>query len=164
MRQHFRKLRKPLRGECKLAFAYFLVSALGSLIAFLSVVRMNNKGPFAEVGLFEWWVIVAGATGAVLALKASRKFLGQSGPMGAVNALWGGLYLSLVGSLIAGTLVLPVYGTMFGPFSLAITLIGAPILAAAWLSSVLLVHVMLVAHKDELQHAARLMRLHSARD
>lgn len=162
MRHDTRKLKLPTRGERNLALAYLLVAGLGSLIAFFSVVRLMNQGPFVELGFFEWWVCIAGALGAVLALHASERHLGNKGAEGALRAIWGAFYLSLVGSLVAGTLVLPVFGTMFGPFTLAITLIGAPILAAAWLSAVLLAHLTLLAYREEMQHEARLMRLHSA--
>lgn len=163
MRQNFRKLRLPSRGERNIAFAYVLLSVLGALIAFVSVIRLRNIGPFFDIGLFEVWVSLAGACGAVLALKASSRFMGQVGVKGFAFALWGAFYLSLVGSLVAGTLVLPVYGTMFGPFTLAVTLIGAPILAAAWVSAVMLAHLTFVAYREELRHEERLTRLHSAR-
>lgn len=59
------------------------------------------------------------------------------------------IWISFVGALFGGTLALPFYGTMFGPFTLVVTLIKAPILALLWTSSLLSAHFMIKVRRDE---------------
>ncbi|MCW1951376.1 MAG: hypothetical protein KIH44_008410, partial [Octadecabacter sp.] len=48
-----------------------------------------------------------------------------------------------------GTLGLPLYGTMFGPFIVVVTLLGAPILAMLWAFTLLGIHILLASYQRE---------------
>jgi hypothetical protein len=57
--------------------------------------------------------------------------------------------VTFIGSLIGGTLGLPFYGTMFGPFIVVVTLMGAPLLAMLWAFNLLGAHVLLGIYRSE---------------
>lgn len=156
-------LRLPTKGERSLALAVFVVGLLGAYLALTVVLRLSG-GPAIGTALsyYDYWVIGAGAAAAVFALYVSKRFLGHGGYKGWARALWGVLHLSFIGSLVAGTLALPVYGTMFGPFTLAVSLIGAPFLGIAWLSGLLAAHAMLVPFREERAEQEIMGRLRGA--
>ena len=59
------------------------------------------------------------------------------------------ILISFAGSLIAGTLALPLYGTMFGPFALAVIFVSSPLLAGLWAFNLFGVHVLMCQWRIE---------------
>lgn len=88
------------------------------------------------------WLIASGAIGGLLAVIISREWFGRPGFMGVMRAMAGTAYATVLVGLIAGTLALPFYGTMFGPFALVITLAGGTKLLAVWLLMFAAVHAL----------------------
>ncbi|EAR52624.1 methionine sulfoxide reductase B [Oceanicola granulosus HTCC2516] len=138
-------------GERARAAAYGLVAVIGAVMSFLVIQRLDAdvRGPLHPLTFYEFWQIAAGAIGAAAALRLSGEMFGQPGLRGWKSAAMGVLFVSFVGALIAGTLVLPLYGTMFGPFSLAVALAGSPILALAWVSHLFGAHWLMRRWRDE---------------
>ena len=63
--------------------------------------------------------------------------------------VWVVVWISFVGALIGGTLALPFYGTMFGPFTLVVTLLNAPFLAVLWIWTLFSAHLMIKERRIE---------------
>ncbi|KAA9007909.1 hypothetical protein [Histidinibacterium aquaticum] len=132
-------------GERGRLLAYLVVAIFGAAFALIVVSRLEGDRPGLLTGmsLYHWWVVISGAVGAAGGLYLSGEALGHPGKSGWSKAAWGALVTSFAGSLIAGTLALPLYGTMFGPFSLAVTLAGSPLLAVLWFGCLFRAHYLL---------------------
>lgn len=73
-----------------------------------------------------------------------RNWMGHPGLRGAAFALVGTIWISFLGGLVGGSLALPFYGTMFGPFSLFVSLFSAPLLAIFWACILFAAHYLLM--------------------
>ena len=144
-------LRMETRGERGRVLAYALVALFGAVMSFVVVTGLGGAGRplFAPLSRYEVWVIVAGAAGGLGGLYLTDELMGVPGRAGWQRAVIGVLMLSFSGSVIAGTLALPLYGTMFGPFSLVVTLFGSPALAVLWFGCLFSAHRLMVRWKAE---------------
>jgi len=117
-----------------MAYAYLVVMLFGAALSVNVVLTLGGIAawmtPFSS---YDYWVIFCGAVGAGVGLYLGRERFGHTGTRGAVQAAVGIVWISFVGALIGGTLALPFYGTMFGPFTLVVTLLNAPFLAVLWI-------------------------------
>ncbi|MBI1418551.1 MAG: hypothetical protein GC146_15150 [Limimaricola sp.] len=140
-------------GERRAALACAVVAISSASVAVLVRTRLAPGGE----GLFSLWGAASGAVGGWVALRLSAHRLGHPGLPGTLRALGGIITISFIAALIAGTMILPGYGTMFGPFSLAMTLIGSPIVAVLWLLGLWLSHKLIATwrHEQESVHRAR---------
>ncbi|WP_377513006.1 hypothetical protein [Octadecabacter sp. R77987] len=145
MRKLWRNRQIPTQGERARALAYIAVALFGAGFAFVTVTRMNGERVLGT-GLtwYDLWIVISGGIGAAAALFLARDKIGQPGLRGVYRAAFGTVWISFVGALIAGTLALPLYGTMFGPFTLGVTLTSAPMLAMLWFANLLSVHVLML--------------------
>ena len=147
---HFhRKRDKQSDGDRARALAYFLVGVCSAFLGFLSVLQLNRASLFDGFSLYEWWIVVASGLGGMVALFLSGDRLGQPGFQGLGRAVAGGIWVTFIGALIGGTLSLPLYGTMFGPFIVTVTLIGAPVLCGIWVFNLFSAHVLLGIYQRE---------------
>lgn len=144
MRSRSRTRHTRTEGERSRALAFFLIGVFGAGMGLLAVTQLSHGAFFSRrMTPYEWYVVVVSAVGAKAALFLAGDRLGQPGLSGYLRGLAGGVWVSFVGALIAGTLALPVYGTMFGPFTLAVTLAGAPMLMGFWLAQLTALHVLM---------------------
>lgn len=112
-----------------------MVTLGGAMLSAVTVGRLSAGPadlPFVAPDWYGLWIVAAGAIGALVGLFLVQERLGHAGPAGWRRAAAGAVLLSFAGSVIAGTLALPIYGTMFGPMSLVVTLIDLPLLGLAW--------------------------------
>ncbi|KPP92039.1 MAG: Uroporphyrinogen decarboxylase (URO-D) [Rhodobacteraceae bacterium HLUCCA08] len=144
MRSRSRDMTRRSEGERARALAYVIIALFGAGMAFLAVTQLNDRA-FFDRGLtwYEGYIILCGALGGMAALFLSGDRMGQQGPGGTLRGIAGGIWVSFVGAVIGGSLALPLYGTMFGPFTLAVTLAGAPLLMMIWISNLVAVHLLL---------------------
>lgn len=149
MRLRLRKKTKRSEGERARALAFMLVGTCSAALGFLAVLHLNRAALFERFSLYEWWVVVASGLGGMIALFLAGDRLGQAGLRGFGRAFAGGIWVTFIGALIGGTLSLPFYGTMFGPFIVAVTLFGAPVLSMVWAFNLLGVHVLLGIYQRE---------------
>lgn len=148
--------RRPARenrytpGERQVAFAYLAVFLFGAVLSSLIVLRLG-QGNFVFNGRWAYgmWICLSGGLGAGLALYLVRDRLGHPGMAGAVQAAMGMLAMCLAASLIGGTLALPLYGTMFGPFMLGVTFVASPLLALTWVLTLTAVHLVMLRWRTE---------------
>ncbi|WP_185020754.1 hypothetical protein [Histidinibacterium lentulum] len=139
------------RGERARVLAWLIVATGGAILCRVSVGRIDTGPvlPVVALGWYDLWILAAGVTGGLGGFYLVRESLGQTGPAGWTRAIFAALVLGFSGSVIAGTLVLPIYGTMFGPLVLAVTLIDLPVLAVAWTGSLVGVHLLMQRWREE---------------
>lgn len=132
------------RGERSRAIAFVIVGVFGAGIGFLVALRLG-QGAILFEGMrgYDIWMMVAGAIGSMAALALAGQQFGRPGANGFLRALVASVWVSFLGSLIGGTLMLPFYGTMFGPFTLAVTLVGSPLFGVMWFLNLIGAHLML---------------------
>lgn len=112
-------------------------------MAFIITFRLAvhaNDAPASD--LFTLWTMVSGFVGAVCGFLSSYgRWLGFPAKAGWVRAGVGGITISGIAAVVAGTMILPYYGTMFAPFQLIIAMIETPALAFVWCG------ILVTAHK-----------------
>lgn len=138
------------RGEKNRAGAFAIVGVFGAAIGFLVALHLS-QGQLWSRGLapYDIWMMVAGALGSMAGLYIAGSWFGHAGWRGLMKAVVASLWVSFVGSLIGGSLMLPLYGTMFGPFTLAITLSTRPLFAILWFANLFGAHLMLTYWQRE---------------
>lgn len=149
-------LLRPMRhfdltqGERSIALAYFGVAVLGAALGINVVLTLGGVAAWiTPFSAYDYWVVFSAAVGGCVGLYLGQDRLGHAGARGFGRAVFGMIWVSFVGALFGGTLALPFYGTMFGPFTLVVTLFKAPILALLWASSLLSAHFMIKVRRDE---------------
>ena len=149
MRLFSRKKTKLSEGERARALAFLLVGVCSAGVGFLAVHHLDHTALFDGLSWYQAWVVVASGLGGMIALFLSGDRMGQSGRKGAMRAFAGAIWVTFIGALIGGTLGLPLYGTMFGPFIVVVTLMGAPILAMLWAFNLLGIHFLMASYQRE---------------
>lgn len=147
------KLKRPLNmteGERGIVLAYLGLAIFGAGLAFTVVNRLGGAQELLRpLGWVDLWMILAGALGADAGLFLGADKLGHAGWRGVKRALAGCLIISLSASVVAGTLALPGFGTMFGPFATAITFWQSPIVLVFWLMMLLACHLLFANWRRE---------------
>ena len=130
--------------------AYFGVAIFGAALGLNVVLTLGGVAALiAPFTAYDYWVIFSSAVGGCMGLYLGREWLGHAGAKGHGRALLGMVWISFVGALFGGTLALPLYGTMFGPFTLVVTLFSAPLLAVLWFSALFSAHLMIKVRRIE---------------
>ena len=137
-------------GERCLALAYLIVALFGAGLAFVVATQISG-GELLQRSLtnYERWLVLTGGIGGAGALYLAGDKMGQEGLIGHLRAIPAVIWVSFVGALISGTLSLPFYGTMFGPFTLGVTLVGSPVLACLWFANLFAAHILIGAWRAE---------------
>jgi len=162
MRKFRRKFRRSSDGERARALAFFLVGISSAVLGYLAVLHLDGAALFDRMSGYQWWIVFASAIGGMSALFLAGDRLGQAGWIGVLRAGAGGIWVTFIGSLIGGTLSLPLYGTMFGPFIVVVTLMGAPVLAMLWVFNLIGMHVLMGIYQRERDSIFTLERMGQA--
>jgi len=149
MRRKLVRFTRMTEGERARALAFFLIGLGSAALGYLAVLHLDQAAMFQGLSGYQAWIVVASGFGGLAALFLSRDRLGQSGRSGIIRGIAGAVWVTFVGALIGGTLSLPLYGTMFGPFVVCVTLAGAPILATLWVFNLFAVHVLFGIYQTE---------------
>lgn len=144
-----RKRRKFSEGERARALAFVLVGVCSALMGYLAVLHLDRAALFESLNGYRRWIVAVSGFGGMLALFLSGDRLGQPGSKGAAKGAAGALWVTFIGALISGTMALPFYGTMFGPFVVFLTLIGAPLLIILWCFNFVSVPILLGIYQRE---------------
>ena len=137
-------------GERSILAATISVAIFGALLAFNVVMTIGGHASMvAGFSAYELWVVFSGAVGGPVGLYLCRNWMGRAGWRGLCAAIVGVVAISVVGSIVGGTLALPFYGTMFGPFTLIMSLISAPLLALLWASTLFGAHFLMGIWRTE---------------
>lgn len=149
MRPSLRDKFRISEGERARALAFLMIGACSSALGYLAVLHLDSTALFEELSWYQTWIIVASGLGGMIALYLSGDRMGQPGRTGALRAVAGAIWVTAIGALIGGTMGLPLYGTMFGPFIIAVTLAGAPILAMLWAFNLYGIHMLMSIYQRE---------------
>ena len=149
MRQSLRHFKKPTEGERARALAFLLVGICSAALGFLAVLHLDRDVFFNGMSWYQTWIVVASGIGGIVALFLSGDRMGQTGLIGAVRGVAGAIWVTFIGALIGGTLGLPLYGTMFGPFIVCVTLLGAPLLSILWAFNLFGIHMLMGIYQRE---------------
>ncbi|MFT5630418.1 MAG: hypothetical protein ACI82I_001529 [Gammaproteobacteria bacterium] len=137
-------------GEQSILLAYFGVAFLGAVLALNVVTSLGGYDtvfhPFLS---YHWWMMISGGFGGCAGLYLGRNWMGLPGLRGVTFAILGAVWISFLGGLVGGTLALPLYGTMFGPFTLFVTLFSTPLLVTFWVCTLMAAHYFLMVWRDE---------------
>ncbi len=147
-------------GERARMLAFVLVGACSAGLGYLAVLHLDRAVFFDGFGLYQTWIVVASGIGGMIELFLSGDRMGQPGPAGSARAVAGAIWVTFIGALIGGTLGLPFYGTMFGPFIVVVTLMGAPMLAMLWAFNLFGIHVLMGIYQSERDTIFTPSRLH----
>lgn len=137
-------------GERGVFIATGLIAVAGMLVAVFAV-KLLSGGQQSSVDLTAQnaWVCFCGAAGTIWATYLCRDWVGHSGKMGLLWAVFAAGAVTLLASIASGSLILPLYGTMFGPFSVIMTFISNPAVAIVWFSSLVAGHIAKAKWREE---------------
>lgn len=137
-------------GEQSILLAYFGVGFFGAALALNVVNTLGGHEVMQRAySAYDYWVIVSGVVGGWAGLYMGRAWMGLPGLRGIACAVIGTVWISFLGGLVGGSLALPLYGTMFGPFTLFVSLFSAPLLAIFWACILMASHFLLMVWRDE---------------
>lgn len=137
-------------GERSVLLAYCAIAFFG---AGLSFVIINNLGGGQSVVRtftgYDLWSMLAGTVGAPVGLFLARRWFGHPGIPGLARAIAGMPMMAFFSGTVGGTMALPFYGTMFGPFSILVTFWAMPIVAAFFFVMLMAVHQLFAVYHRE---------------
>lgn len=141
---------KMTPGERGVLVAGLVVSIFGAGLAHSVVGQLGGSNTILRtLSHYDFWIIVSGALGAVFGLYLGRNWMGHPGFAGWRKASLGIFVITMISAICGGTLALPLYGTMFGPFSVIMTFFGNPILAVFWSAILLAAHALIIDWRFE---------------
>jgi hypothetical protein len=136
-------------GRFKL-LAYSMVTSVTGLTGYL-VLRDALFLPAVPgiIGLYDIWMICASALAGFAALMISRGWIGMPGMLGIIRACFGALVMLVLASLIGGSLIMPIYGTVYAPFIVLSAFIANPLWAVFWCGGVVAAHWVLAQSEQK---------------
>ena len=140
---------RPSAGERSLLIAAGLTTLVGVLMTSVIVADLRNRGWDDGWGRIDSWCALSGGFGALGGLYLGRAWLGGPGALGTLRALAGIVVIGFLSALVAGTLILPGYGTMFGPMILLVNIAAHPALALGWCYALILAHLLFREYRLE---------------
>jgi len=138
------------RGERLRLAALALGGVAGAVLCLASVHALDGAGAAGAAGPGRaLWRALAGFLGTAGVLWLNRGRFGWPGPGGWLAAAGGVARVTVLAPVAVGTLVLPLYGTMFGPLALAVTCLERPELALLWFGALVAAHRLCGPHRAE---------------
>lgn len=147
MRKFIARGRRQSLGERRMFLGCLITAVFGALLALIVVLRLDQQAMFQRpLSYYEWWIVLSGALGGAAGVMLARDRLGRDG---VTDPLIGIAIMTFAAAITGGTLALPLYGTMFGPFTLAIIFAAQPLVAGLWLANAVAVHFMVRSWHSE---------------
>ena len=138
------------RGEKAYALAYAIVMSVSAGLTVFVLAGIEGVASLpADGSYYSVWTAIAGVIGGAFALYAARGWLGLPGAFGWVRALVGGTAAALIAAVIAGSLIMPIYGTFYAPVMLATEFVEFPLLALGWFGAIFVAHSLMTSLKQE---------------
>ncbi len=129
-----------------MGYGLLVVAISGAIVAiFATDMLLADRG----ADRFFLWNGIGGALGATWSTVLCLKWLGHEGRWGLLHLILGFLIISFLTSVAAGTLILPLYGTMFGPFGAIMTFFNTPQLAIVWCGAIVGAHLQAIKWRRE---------------
>ncbi|PIE18340.1 MAG: hypothetical protein CSA65_05380 [Proteobacteria bacterium] len=86
------------------------------------------------------WIVVAAILGMMVGFAIHFRAIGHPGACGIVRSLAAQIMLTLTATLIAGTLIVPLHGTLYGPLVVVELAVDGPVPLAVWPFEALTIH------------------------
>lgn len=139
----------PSPAERTIMTAGVGVAACGSLLASEALEGLKGLEYFVGPTAGDWILVLCAAAGAVIGTLLMRQRFGGRGLRGGLNAVLAGFLATFLMGIVAGTLVLPIFGTMFGPWLILTTVLMKPWLLLPWTLSLFGLHLAAQEYRDE---------------
>ena len=131
--------------------AYAAIVVMSVIVTMFVMAGVEGAAAIpAEPSLYAIWTVVAGAIGGAAALYAARGWLGLSGGIGYARALVGSLAAALIGAVVVGILIMPVYGGIYGPVLLITAFVANPVIAVIWVAVYFCAHYLMLQRSNAL--------------
>ena len=143
------------------AYASIVIMSVAVTIFVMAGVEGEAAIP-AEPSLYAVWTIVAGAIGGATSLYAARGWLGLSGGIGYARAVVGSLAAALIGAVVVGLLILPVYGGIYAPVLMISEFVAKPLLAVVWVAVYVGAHYLMLQRSTALDTEYKASETHFA--
>lgn len=138
------------RGEKSSVLAYGAVMAMTAGITILIMSGVDGAGLiWADTSWFSQWIIFAGAVSGGISLALARGWMGLEGGFGMLRALVGSMAVAIMAAMIAGILIDPLLGVVYGPVLLVTEFLARPWIAFGWLIGSMTVHALLLEARRE---------------
>lgn len=115
-----------------------LLALIGAVVGFFVLFERFQAG--IDVPVYRAWLALGGGVGTVLSVHLTRDGFGRPGMWGGVQAILSACIATLAAGVIGGTIALPIFGTMFGPWLLVVSFVQAPLLFVPWAGGLLMIH------------------------
>lgn len=138
------------KGEKEYLAAYAVIMGVSAGLTIYVMAGVDGEAALPdEASLYSVWTVIAGLLGGGLALYAARGWLGRPGVLGWARAFVGGIAAALIAAIIAGSLIMPLYGTFYAPVMLATEFVEMPVLAFGWFAAIFGAHYLMTALTEE---------------
>ncbi len=143
------QLTLPSPAERGVALAYCGLALAGAVLGAGTLSGLDGFEMLlgADASLFLRGL--AGAIGGIVSGAALRGRFGQFGLRGDATAFFAALLATMSLGIVAGTLVLPILGTMFAPWLIIVAIGSKPWLALPWAVALFSFHIARRAHRAE---------------
>lgn len=137
-------------GEKGVLLAYIALAVFGAGLAHIVVNDLGGDDAILRsLSTYDIWMVLSGALGADIGLYSVHHRLGHRGISGIWSAVRGALIMTLTATIVAGTLALPGFGTMFGPFAAFVTFWASPLLFVFWCIMLMATHLLFAKWRAE---------------
>jgi len=138
------------RGEKSYAIAYAAVIAMSAGVTLVVASGVDGANILGlDPTLFTFWTVFAGGLAGGLSLRAARGWMGKPGALGLSRAIVGSVAVAILAAIVAGTLIVPLYGTVYGPLLIVSEFIAKPWLAVAWFGVLIGGHYLMAVLEEE---------------
>ncbi len=138
------------RGERSYVLGCIAIILTAPIVAL--VVMAGLAAPYTlaiEANNFVYWVAISGAISAGVGLYLVRGWMGHVGMIGVARAIFGSVLLTLIVSVVGGTLMVPFEGALYGPLMVVSAFVAKPWLGAIWFASTFGAHYLMSAVEEE---------------
>jgi hypothetical protein len=138
------------KGEKSYLLGYVVIVLAAAVLAV--VIMAGLQAPYTlafEASNFVYWVAISGAISGGVALYFASGWMGNAGMLGFARAIVGSVAITLMVSIIAGTLTVPFDGTLYGPLVVLSSFIAKPWIAAIWFAATLGAHYLMSILEEE---------------
>ena len=138
------------RGEKALVLAYAAIAAMSAGVTLLVMSGVTGEHAIPpEPTWYDNWAVLSGAIGGGVSLYLARNWMGLGGALGHARAAIGMVVVAFLAAMVAGTLILPFYGTVVGPFLMITEMVARPWVAIAWAAVAAGAHYLMTIWSDE---------------
>ena len=125
------------------------LAGTGSLLGFEALQDLQAMTALFGASVGEWFSALAGAVGGASGGGLMRDRFGQPGALGGLSAVLGVFLATMLLGIVAGTLVLPLFGTMFGPWLIVVTTVETPWILLPWVIALFGLHLAMKSYVRE---------------